>query len=246
MTFKKHNKSKNISESNFWEATELKIDLHNHSSFSYDGKITYEEILTYTGVLDVIAITDHNNFGFHEKYMKIPGEPYSLGKLLIIPGEEILTSDGGEIIGLFLKKGIPKGLSFEKTIEHIKNQGGITLIPHPFDLYRVKSRPSIKKVIRNISSIDIIEVNNGKYFMFESFKAKKFALKYNKVISVGSDAHKINDLGKTYLISKELNKPIKTIDLVNILKSTNNEIKYHKKKVIYRIMKKIWNTLKVN
>lgn len=76
----------------------FKIDLHTHSTSSPDGGITahqYEEALS-TGVLDCVAITDHNRIDFAEKLERSFGDK-------IIVGEEIMTS-GGEIIGLYLKR----------------------------------------------------------------------------------------------------------------------------------------------
>ena len=42
----------------------------------------------------------------------------------------------GEIIGLFLHDEIPNGLSPEATCEAIRAQGGLVVVPHPYDRYR--------------------------------------------------------------------------------------------------------------
>ena len=46
----------------------------------------------------------------------------------LIPGEEVATNEG-EIIGLFLQRVIPPGLSAEETISAIKEQGGVASCP---------------------------------------------------------------------------------------------------------------------
>ena len=52
---------------------------------------------------------------------------------IVIPGEEVKTDDQGEVIGLFLEREIPRGMSFADTIAAIREQGGLVYVPHPFD-----------------------------------------------------------------------------------------------------------------
>ena len=107
-----------------------KIDLHTHSIISYDGGITekqYRKILEM-GILDYVAITDHNETRFAGIMQKKFGDK-------IIIGEEIKTKEG-EIIGLFLKKTIASGQSTEETAAAIHLQGGLVYIPHPFETRR--------------------------------------------------------------------------------------------------------------
>ena len=64
-------------------------------------------------------------------------------KLIVIPGEEVKTDDEGEVIGLFLKEEIPRGMSFAETVEAIRAQGGLVYVPHPFD--RLHAIPSPRR-----------------------------------------------------------------------------------------------------
>ena len=125
-----------------------KIDLHTHSILSYDGGISRQEYINALNnkILDCIAITDHNEIDFAlNLYKDFPKN--------IIVGEEIMTNDG-EIIGLFLKKLIPKHLSVIKTIELIKEQNGLVYIPHPFDLMRAGiGEDLLKKHIKDIDTL---------------------------------------------------------------------------------------------
>ncbi len=59
----------------------------------------------------------------------------SLAPFKVIIGEEILTPHG-EVIGLFIKEKIPVALPIEEAISRIKAQGGLVLLPHPFDTIR--------------------------------------------------------------------------------------------------------------
>ena len=83
----------------------FKVDLHTHSSASHDGGISFEQyqLALSTGLLDAIAVTDHNSIETAQALHELLGDQ-------IIVGEEIMTSQG-EIIGLFLKQPIAPGQS---------------------------------------------------------------------------------------------------------------------------------------
>ena len=106
-------------------------DLHLHTNWSHDCQIPVAELLDHaeeTG-LGAIAVTDHNVFGGAlEAVEQARGR-----ELIVIPGEEVKTDSQGEVIGLFLKEEIPRGMSFDDTVAAIREQGGIVYLPHPFD-----------------------------------------------------------------------------------------------------------------
>jgi hypothetical protein len=168
-------------------------------------------------LVDVFAITDHNDFRFHEIYSggKVI---YKIENKYFITGEEIMTSDAGEVIGLFLNKKIKPYMTFEETIKEIKNQGGIVYIPHPYDFYR-KGRPNLHIVKKYIDLVDFVEVFNAKYFTnIEVNLSYRFANIYKKLRGYGSDAHKVEDLGKGVVLLRsddiELSKE-KIIELLS-------------------------------
>lgn len=174
----------------------FKVDLHTHSSVSPDGGISlsqYRKTLE-TGLLDYIAITDHNRIDFatHAKEQ--------LGDRIIV-GEEIMT-DSGEIVGLFLNKPIRPGLSPEATIAAINAQNGLVYIPHPFETLRKGLHPATLESIQN--EVDIIEVCNGRAFLQNSYQQALIWAKINKVaIAASSDAHGPKGLGRTHTILSE-------------------------------------------
>lgn len=104
-------------------------DLHIHSRFS-DGVSSIRQIMDHVEhrtPLDVIAITDHNTISgaIHAASLQ---DRYSFE---VIIGEEV-TTDKGEVIGLFLTDEIPKDLRIEEAVERIHEQGGLAIAPHPF------------------------------------------------------------------------------------------------------------------
>ncbi len=169
----------------------FKVDLHTHSYASPDGGITakqYEHILS-SGVLDLVAITDHGRIDAAVALHEILGDK-------IIIGEEIMTSHG-EIVGLYLKKPIPSGLPPLDTVLQIHEQGGLVLIPHPFETVRKGLDQSQMSTIAD--HIDIIETCNGRALnQKHGSEAVVWARLHNIIGVANSDAHGIGGLGKTY------------------------------------------------
>lgn len=169
----------------------FKVDLHTHSTASPDGGISAEQYQAAldTNMLDAIAITDHNQIDFALELHK------KLGTRIIV-GEEVMTT-AGEVIGLYLTKRIPAGLSPQETINHIKSQGGIVYIPHPFETVRKGIHPSVLEEVTDL--VDVVEVCNGRaFFQNRSAQAVVWARLNNKAGAASSDAHGQRGLGATY------------------------------------------------
>ncbi len=78
--------------------------------------------------LDVVAITDHDSAAGGLEAREL-ADRYGVR---VIVGEEVKSSEG-EVIGLFLERTIPGGMTFAETIAAIREQHGIVYVPHPFD-----------------------------------------------------------------------------------------------------------------
>jgi predicted metal-dependent phosphoesterase TrpH len=167
-------------------------DLHMHTSWSHDCAVTPEELVSYAQAvgLGAIAVTDHNALGGALAAVELARG----SKLTVIPGEEIKTDGQGEVIGLFLKEEIPRGMSFAETIAAIRAQNGLVYLPHPFD--RMHSIPDPATLHRHLADIDVFEVYNAR-LLFEAYndEALRFATKYNLTLGAGSDAHVLQGVG---------------------------------------------------
>jgi predicted metal-dependent phosphoesterase TrpH len=164
--------------------------MHTHAS--HDCRVPPALLLEHAASegLGAVAITDHNTFAGAVEAMDLARD----GELLVIPGEEIKTDGQGEVIGLFLEREIPRGLSFEDTIAAIKEQDGLVYLPHPFD--RMHAIPDAATLHRHLGDIDIFEVYNAR-LLFEAYndEALRFARKYNLTMGAGSDAHVLQGVG---------------------------------------------------
>jgi predicted metal-dependent phosphoesterase TrpH len=185
-------------------ATYTAITSRRRPAAPRDCSIDVDELLDHAEAegLGAIAVTDHNVFGGAlEAVERARGR-----KLIVIPGEEVKTDGQGEVIGLFLKEEIPRGMSFGETVEAIRGQGGLVYIPHPFD--RLHAIPDPATLHRHLAEIDVFEVYNAR-LLFEGYndEALRFARKYNLTAGAGSDAHVLQGVGTGAVRMRRFNGP---------------------------------------
>ncbi|MFC1988215.1 PHP domain-containing protein [Chloroflexota bacterium] len=177
----------------------LKADFHVHTRYSKDCDTSLEEIINRCLKTEItcIAISDHGT-------IEGAREMQSLAPFRVIVAEEILTPDG-EVMGMFLKEGIPSGISIEEVISRIREQDALVAIPHPFDPLR-GIRLSNNRLSELAGQIDIIEAFNARSpFIKPARKARDFALKHDLPMTAGSDAHSAGEIGLTYVEMPEFN-----------------------------------------
>ena len=160
----------------------MKYDLHIHSKYSNDGGLEPEKIVEIAAKrgLRGIAITDHNTIKGG-----LMATQYETEDLKVIVATEIMTQKS-EITGLFLSK--------------IKEQGGIVVIPHPFDELRHSAFHPAKEDVRFVYAIECF--NSRCVFQRYNKKAVEFAMEYDLTISAGSDAHFSNEIGNAGVITE--------------------------------------------
>ena len=163
----------------------LKLDLHVHTNRSTDAFTSPAQLTSICRDrgLDGLAITDHNVLASD-----------SSEEIVILPGIEISTRDG-HVIGLGLSEAIPHELSADETIRRIRDQHGVSIIPHPYDLFRSSVRPYLLTV-----RPDAIEVINSSSFLHSVTwkRARTFAKRENYPMTAGSDSHIPPTIGRAY------------------------------------------------
>jgi predicted metal-dependent phosphoesterase TrpH len=147
-----------------------------------------------------VAITDHDSLrGSLEFASELPD-------LLIVPGSEIRSAEG-EIIGLFLSEEVPPGLTAPETMRRIHQQGGVVVVPHPFDIVKLK-RMRARRLEELKEEIDAMEALNGKpRWWFANRSALRFAQEHQLPVTAGSDAHKAGHVGLLYTDMEEFTSP---------------------------------------
>ena len=180
----------------------IDVDLHMHTDHSPDCATPVEVLLAEAKErgLGAIAVTDHNEIsGALEAHAKAQG-------IKVIVAEEIKTADQGEVIGLFIKERIPRGLTLEETIAEIKRQGGLVYVPHPFD--RLHAVPDYEHLLPVLDQVDAIEVFNPRVAIGEfNEEAARFAAKYRIPAGAGSDAHVPQGLGSVRIRMRDFDGP---------------------------------------
>ncbi|MCL2417732.1 MAG: glycosyltransferase [Conexibacteraceae bacterium] len=193
----------------------IDVDLHMHTDHSYDCATPVEVLLAEARAkgLGAIAVTEHNEIsGALEAAEKARG-------IKVIIGEEVKTASQGEVIGLFIKEKIPRGMTLQETIAEIKRQGGLVYVPHPFD--RMHSVPDYKHLLDVLDDIDLIEVFNPRVAIAEfNEEAVRFAAKYRIIAGAGSDAHVPQGLGSVRIRMHDFDGPeqflesLRTADII--------------------------------
>lgn len=176
---------------------QYKVDLHTHSIISHDGGLDeqgYTKVLA-SHILDVVAITDHNEISFAQKVQ------HRLGERIIV-GEEIDALEG-QIVGLFLKERVSPGLTAVKTALAVRNQKGLVYIPHPFETRRGGLPMAVIESIDDL--IDVVEVYNSRTLArSKTAQALQFAKEKGFAMAASSDAHGYLGLGGSYSLMNDM------------------------------------------
>ena len=175
----------------------LHVDLHVHSNHSSDSVIPMGSLLRCWERHRILPVVcDHDTLsGSLALIRALRGLRAEVPE---IPAMEITTAEG-EIIGLFLTEEIPPDLSAAETLDRIRGQGGLSLVPHPFCSYRSRVlRPQVRDALAG--RIDVIEGFNGRnHTDSDNLAAVEYAQERGIPISAGSDAHTPMELGRTYM-----------------------------------------------
>lgn len=166
------------------------VDLHNHTYKSHDGFSTDKQIISACKKkgINAIAITEH------DVSCRSNSKLYKENNIELIKGCEFTTNNGAHIIGLFISDSNLLDNSREGIIKHIKNEGGIIIMPHPWK----KDSGYMAKYCEDdfLHNFDFIEMINGGWNSkeFEN-DILKIAKKYDIKMVSSSDSHKCSHVG---------------------------------------------------
>jgi len=167
------------------KSLKVKIDLHVHTVNSKDGYTRPREIprILRSKGLDGIAVTDHDV----NSRVEVEG-------CLILPGIEVSTLEG-HIIGLGIREPVPKHRDPLETIDLIHSQGGLAVIPHPYDMFSHSVDP-----VKFGGCVDAIEVANASAMQLRRKKILKVAERFGLAMVGGSDSHLPQTIGDAYTV----------------------------------------------
>ena len=178
----------------------MRIDLHIHTIGSHDCLTEPNALLERARDRGIqrVAITDHDRFGVARELAEShPDE--------VIPGEEVKTAEGVDIIGLYLREEIPGRTPAEETCRRIRAQGGLVYLPHPYARGKGRGGAFIPRVL---PLVDVVEVRNGRLSPRLNAKAEALARGEDRPPGAGSDAHTLREVGGCWMdVPEHPNEP---------------------------------------
>lgn len=172
-----------------------RIEFHCHTKYSKCSNLEPKQILKLCRArgLSGVMICDHDTNRGYLAFRKILS---SNDDFILIPGMEI-TTEHGEIIGAWIEE-IPSTKEFPDVTEIIREQGGMVIIPHPFDRMR---KSAFKLRENDLKYIDAIEVLNSRCMWPKgNKKALEYANTHSLLKSAGSDAHFPSEIGTAWIL----------------------------------------------
>lgn len=170
----------------------LRMDLHLHTAGSWDCLSDPGRVLERARAVGLgrIAITDHNR-------LDVSLEVAAAHPEVVIPGEEVRTGEGIDVIGLYIHEEIPKGTPARETVERIRAQGGIPYLPHPY----AGGKGGGGRYAEELAPLmDVVEVFNARLHPGRlNAPASDLAARHARLRGAGSDAHTLGELGGAWV-----------------------------------------------
>ncbi|AUV83736.1 histidinol-phosphatase [Salinigranum rubrum] len=170
----------------------LRLDLHVHTEDSYDADEPVERMLERAAAvgLDGVVVTDHD--AIRESRRAAALAP-SYG-LVGLPGVEVSTADG-HLLALGVDDRPPRADPLSTTVDRVHAQGGVAVVPHPFQ----RSRHGARRDAIVAADPDAVEVYNAHTLVgLRNRQTRTFAREYDFPGVGASDAHSAPLVGKAY------------------------------------------------
>jgi predicted metal-dependent phosphoesterase TrpH len=169
-----------------------RADLHVHTLWSDGAQRPEAVVAAAAGRVDVLAITDHDEIRGALIARDYARRQPLLGVEVVV-GEEISTLNG-HLIGLYLEERVPPGLTALRTIDLIREQGGLAVAAHPFHPVRgvARGHRPIGELLPDLP-LDALEVvNNAGFFswLYDAWAALRNT-EWLLPVCGGSDAHDV-------------------------------------------------------
>ena len=176
------------------------LDLHSHTfpasqcaSDSADQMIRAAKKMG----LDGICLTDHNFIWDPDKIERLKDDH----GFLVLAGTEI-TCVEGDFLVFGLSRSVEGIVNLESLRSMVDRENGVIIAAHPFRGFLVVGGDSLKLDVESamnrpiFKQVDAVEVLNSRLNVKENQLAREIADELNLPATGGSDAHKIEDVGR--------------------------------------------------
>jgi predicted metal-dependent phosphoesterase TrpH len=195
----------------------MRIDLHIHTSpRSACSYIDPPELIQEARrlKLDGICLTEHQVLWDTDDVDKLARE----GGIRVFRGNEFTTNQGDILVFGFYKD-IKELLLVQELREEVKKAGGFMIAAHPFRGFKTfgigQLQMSVEQACKRkvLDYVDAVEVGNGKLSPDENDMARKVAEKLGLPGTGGSDAHRVDEIGKWVTVfEKEVRSEIELVE----------------------------------
>jgi hypothetical protein len=195
----------------------MRIDLHIHTSpRSACSYIDPPELIQEARrlKLDGICLTEHQVLWDADDVDKLARE----GGIRVFRGNEFTTNQGDILVFGFYKD-IKELLLVQELREEVKKAGGFMIAAHPFRGFKTfgigQLQMSVEQACKRkvLDYVDAVEVGNGKLSPDENDMARKVAEKLGLPGTGGSDAHRVDEIGKWVTVfEKDVRSEIELVE----------------------------------
>ena len=169
-------------------AAPLRLDLHSLTWSSWDCLSNPEQLLAAARARGItrLAVTDHDRLGLALRLAERHPEN-------VIPGEEVRTAEGIDMIGLYIREEIPRGTPAREVVARVHAQGGVAYLPHPY----APGKGGRGRLAEELAPlVDVVEVFNARLHPASLNKpAETLAQRHGRLRGAGSDAHTLGEVG---------------------------------------------------
>lgn len=207
----------------------IKVDFHVHSIASKDSLSKGEKLYEQAKKLGLgkLILTDHNTIaGALALQRKYPD--------FVIVGEEILTTRG-EILAIFVKEELPKGIEPLEAFKRLKEQGAFISLSHPYAPMRHGWTEA--EMEEYLPFLDAIEIANARNLPEMNRSAANFAAAHGLCGTAGSDAHGVPELGAMglelpdFFSADELRTAVKSAQVFG--KESSLAVRYYSRSAVF-------------
>lgn len=165
----------------------VRVDPHLHTVASYDGETLPGDLLRRAEQvgLDGVVVTDHDTV----EGARVVADLAEASPVTAIVGCEVSTADG-HLLALGVDEAPPVGEPLASTATRVRENGGVAVVPHPFQ----RSRHGASAAA--IGGVDGIEVYNAHTLVnLRNEQAARYARRHGHPAFGGSDAHRPGGIG---------------------------------------------------
>jgi len=168
----------------------MRLDLHNHTRYSPDSRVSPTDLVARARQLrlDGIAITDHNSVAGIREAEAVAGD------LIILPGIEISTRSG-HVIAYGVREPIPRDLSVGETVERITALGGVAVAAHPYRFWSGVGEAALSE-----ARFAAYETCNARTLRRGNERAHARAAARSVGQTGGSDSHFLDEVGRAVTV----------------------------------------------